>query len=183
MLIRALPIIARHVPNILYAIVGDGEERPELEQLARESGVSDLVQFHGEPTDGQLVQCYQQCDLFVLPNRQVGEDIEGFGMVLVEAQACGKPVVAGASGGTAETMDAPRTGRIVNCNHPEDLARVTIELLWDEPLRRTMSSDARRWAIEQFDWNSLCRQAVELFEKPEAAHCDGLQPAKVAVEQ
>ena len=54
----------------------------------------------GEPNDADLVNCYQQCDLFVLPNRQVGWDIEGFGMVLLEAQACGKPVIAGASGGT-----------------------------------------------------------------------------------
>ena len=66
--------------------------------------------------DDRLVQCYQQCDLFVLPNRQVGRDIEGFGMVLLEAQSCGKPVIAGASGGTAETMQPGETGYVVPCD-------------------------------------------------------------------
>ena len=162
-LIRALRAIRQQVPDVLYAIAGEGEERTPLEELVRREGVSGAVQFLGEPDDATLIECYQQCDLFVLPNRQVGEDIEGFGMVLLEAQACGKAVVAGASGGTAETMWVGQTGEIVNCSNPEPLAEVVSRLLVDSDRRMRMGEAGRRWVEERFDWVSLTRQAERLF--------------------
>src|SRR5207248_6025387 len=68
-MIRALPAVRRAVPDVFYAVVGDGEERPALEDLARSEGVADAVQFLGEVSDAQLLDCYRQCDLFALPNR------------------------------------------------------------------------------------------------------------------
>src|SRR5205814_3092690 len=119
--------------------------------------------FLGELDDATLLCCYQQCDLFVLPNRQVGRDIEGFGIVLLEAQACGKAVVAGASGGTAETMRIPETGRVVPCEGPEELAALVIEMLSDGARLAHMGLAARRWVVEQFDWGALTRRAERLF--------------------
>ena len=165
MLIRALPAIRERHPDALYAILGEGEERATLQALTETAGVTRSVQFLGEIDDAQLLQCYQQCDLFVLPNRAIGRDVEGFGMVLLEAQACGRPVVAGESGGTAETMRIPETGRIVPCESPEPLAKLLIELL-DDPARLTsMGQAGREWARERFDWDSLALQARELFAK------------------
>jgi phosphatidylinositol alpha-1,6-mannosyltransferase len=162
-MILALSAIRRAIPDILYAIVGDGEERQPLQDLVERTGLGDHVQFMGEPDDRELVRCYQQCDLFVLPNRQVGKDIEGFGMVLLEAQACGKPVVAGASGGTAETMRIPQTGYVVPCDTPDQLGVLVIRLLQDFELRRQMGCSAREWVVERFDWQSLVRQAAQMF--------------------
>jgi phosphatidyl-myo-inositol dimannoside synthase len=163
-MIRALPRIRLSVPNILYSIVGDGDDRARLKDLVQETDTTNLVQFRGEPADEELVRCYQQCDLFVLPNRQVGRDIEGFGMVLVEAQACGKPVIAGASGGTAETMQVGLTGRIVDCADVENLATAVTVLLADTAERSRMALAARRWAVERFDWESLAGQATAMFQ-------------------
>jgi phosphatidylinositol alpha-1,6-mannosyltransferase len=163
MMIRALPALRRAVPDVLYAILGDGKERAALEQLARQEGVRESVQFLGEADDATLVRCYQQCDLFALPNRQVGVDIEGFGMVLLEAQACGRPVLAGASGGTAETMRLPQTGRIVSCDGPEELSRALTELLPRPELLQRMGAAGRAWVVERFDWGTLTRQAERLF--------------------
>ncbi len=163
MMIQALPAVRRSVPDVLYAIAGDGDERARLEALAAETGVADRVQFLGEVTDERLLACYRQCDLFALPNRQDGTDIEGFGMVLLEAQACGKPVLAGDSGGTAETMQVGRTGRIVDCTRPEPLAAAVVELLTDEAARRRMGRAARDWVVQQFDWPALGRRAERLF--------------------
>jgi phosphatidylinositol alpha-1,6-mannosyltransferase len=163
MLIRALPAIRRAIPNLLYVIIGDGEERISLEQLVEQEGVQENVQFLGEANDEILRRCYQQCDVFALPNRQVGVDIEGFGMVLLEAQACGRPVVAGASGGTAETMRVPQTGRIVNCDNPQPLAEVLSELLLQPDLCQRMGVAGRKWVVERFDWTSLTRQAEQIF--------------------
>jgi phosphatidylinositol alpha-1,6-mannosyltransferase len=162
-MISALSSIRRSIPDILYAVVGDGEERGPLEELVARQGLDQHVQFLGELDDERLLRCYQQCDLFVLPNRQVGRDIEGFGMVLLEAQACGKAVVAGASGGTAETMRIPETGRVVCCDGPHDLGALVIELLDDRDLLARMGVAARHWVVERFDWAALTRQAGQLF--------------------
>jgi phosphatidylinositol alpha-1,6-mannosyltransferase len=121
------------------------------------------VQFLGEVGDADLRCCYQQCDLFVLPNRQIGADIEGFGMVLLEAQACGRPVIAGRSGGTAETMRCPETGRLVDGDGPDNLGQVVTELLHDEMTRYRMGLAARQWVVDHFDWSVLSRQAAQMF--------------------
>jgi phosphatidylinositol alpha-1,6-mannosyltransferase len=162
-LIRVLPRIRRAVPNVLYAVVGDGEEKGALEALVKSEGMGEHVRFHGELADDDLIRCYQQCDLFVLPNRQVGQDIEGFGMVLVEAQACGRPVVAGTSGGTAETMQAPVTGRLVDAANIDALGELLSELLTDRNLRERMGEAGRQQAVARFDWSALTEQARRHF--------------------
>ncbi|HEY8505646.1 MAG TPA: glycosyltransferase family 4 protein [Gemmataceae bacterium] len=162
-MIRALPAVAKAVPEVLYAIVGGGEEEPYLRRLAAEMGVADRVQFLGEPDDAGLVRCYRQCDLFVLPNRQEGMDIEGFGIVLLEAQACGKPVVAGASGGTAEAVGGPETGLLVDCTSAGALAATVAGLLGDPERLARMGEAARRRVVERFDWGPLSREAEGLF--------------------
>ncbi len=164
MMIRALPAVRKRVPTILYSIIGEGAEREYLEKLAVECGVGENVQFVGAVDDARLVQCYQQCDLFALPNRREGSDIEGFGMVLLEAQACGRPVVAGDSGGTAETMRIPETGRIIPCDRPEALERLLPELLHCPDELARMGEAGRRWVVERFDWDALAKQARSLFE-------------------
>jgi phosphatidylinositol alpha-1,6-mannosyltransferase len=162
-LIEALVTVRQACPDVLYAVVGDGEERGPLQQLVAERGLGDHVQFLGEVGDEELIRCYQQCDLFALPNRQIGPDIEGFGMVLLEAQACGKPVLAGTSGGTAETMQVAETGVVVDCADPAALAAALIPLLKAGNLRRRMGEAGRRWVVDQFDWEPLTRQAERLF--------------------
>jgi phosphatidylinositol alpha-1,6-mannosyltransferase len=162
-MVRALPELLRAVPDALYALAGDGEERPRLEALVRQLGLREHVSFLGPVTEDRLVQSYQQCDLFVLPNRQCGQDIEGFGMVLLEAQACGKPVVAGPSGGTAETMDVPHTGLLATADRPEEYARLGTALLRDDARRAAMGRAARAWAVEHFDWTVQVARAGEIF--------------------
>lgn len=168
MLIRALPRIRAAVPDVLYAIVGDGDERASLAELAASLGLADCVQLRGETSDDELIRCYQQCDVFALPNRTVGGDFEGFGMVLLEAQACGKAVLAGDSGGTAETMsrgdgDFPRTGEIVNCDEPQPLAERIVAMLSDRERLAEMGRAGREWAATRFGWDALSQQALDMF--------------------
>ena len=164
MMIEALASVREKAPEVLYAIIGDGEERESLQRLVEERRLGEHVQFLSELSDDEMTRCYQQCDLFVLPNREIGGDIEGFGMVLVEAQACGKPVVAGASGGTAETMRIPETGVVVSCDRPDELAAMVVELLTDPARREAMGEAARPWVESRFDWEALTARARELFD-------------------
>lgn len=121
-LIKAMPELLKHMPDLHYAVVGRGELEKELRNLISNLGLEKNVTLHTDFSDEQLVKAYQQCDLFILPNRTIGNDIEGFGMVLVEAQACGKYVIAGDSGGTKETLVHGITGDIVDCSSPQKIA-------------------------------------------------------------
>lgn len=163
MMIRAMPKLLQKYPNLLYSVVGEGWERRHLEQLVAQYGLHNAVQFRGAPDDRELIQCYQQCDLFALPNRQVGWDFEGFGIVLLEAQSCGKPVLAGRSGGTVETMNAPKTGNVVDCTSSDRLAESVATWLADPERLRVMGQQAREWAVERFEWSSLVPEAQALF--------------------
>jgi phosphatidyl-myo-inositol dimannoside synthase len=162
-MIQAMPRIVEQMPNVLYAIAGSGEELEYLESLVAEAGLHRHVQFLGKVDDELLLACYRHCDLFVLPNRDVAGDFEGFGMVLVEAQACGKPVVAGNSGGTAETMIAGETGVVIDTTSPEKIASSLIEILGDASRLTMMGQRAATWVREQFDWRTLSEQAQEIF--------------------
>jgi len=170
MMIRALPSIRARCPDALYVMVGEGLERSYLDNLVAEHGVEQAIQFRGVPSDDELIECYQQCDLFALPNRQVGWDIEGFGIVFLEAQACGKTVIAGASGGAPETIKRSFTGEVVACETPDHLAAVTADLLDNPERRMLMGQHGRRRVVEHFDWGILTSQACRLFMERRAPH-------------
>jgi glycosyltransferase involved in cell wall biosynthesis len=107
-LISALPRVLQTVPDAFLVLVGDGEDRTRLEQIARESGVTDHTCFLSGLTQEELFACYSQCDVFALPSRG-----EGFGLVFLEAMAHGKPVIGGAHGGTPDVIEDGVTGLLV----------------------------------------------------------------------
>ena len=176
MMIRALSQVREAIPDVLFAIVGSGEELEPLQRLVESEGQQNHVLFHGKLADEQLRQAYQQADLFVLANRQIGTDIEGFGMVLLEAQACGRPVLAGDSGGTAETMSLGETGEVVNCDSPDQLALRLIRLLLDRDELERRGLAARTWVVEHFDWTALRQQAAEMFGLKDFSEPEGVSP-------
>ena len=167
-IVRALPEIRKVVPDVLFAIVGDGDEREPLRQLIDQLGVQDQVRLHGELAGDDLLTAYQQCDLFALANREVDGDIEGFGIVLLEAQACGKPVVAGDSGGTPETMNSPVTGLVIDSSNVAVVASTIQGLLLDGERRERMGAAARRWVVKNFDWSVRLAAAQALFRESDA---------------
>ncbi|MCF7980461.1 MAG: glycosyltransferase family 4 protein [Pseudomonadales bacterium] len=150
-LIKAMPSLLKRFPDLFYAIVGQGDCFDELQDLIDSNDLSENVKIYPKVSDEQLVQCYQQCDLFILPNRTIGNDIEGFGMVLVEAQACGKPVIAGRSGGTAETMIVGETGFLIDCTSPDRLVDELSPLLGQQPLIPDQNAP-REHVLQHFSW-------------------------------
>lgn len=163
-----IEVVARlkeRFPNLLYAIVGSGEERERLDALVKRHNVSAHVQFAGALDDAGLLAAYQQCDLLALPNRAVGNDVEGFGMVLLEAQACGRPVLAGASGGTAETLTPGETGVLVPCDGPDEPAAALAALLSDPARLERMGTAARARMEVTFDWPARAAEAARVFAR------------------
>lgn len=151
-MIEALVELKQHIPNVLYVIVGNGDTKAQLQSLTEELDLSAHVQFKSELDDAQMLQCYQQCDLFILPNRSINNDIEGFGMVLVEAQLCSKVVLAGDSGGTCEALSQDHSGLIVDCTEPSTIARAIAELYQQPDRLAKLAEQARPFAKTSFDW-------------------------------
>ena len=150
-LIAAVPRLLPAVPDLQLVVVGDGDDRPRLEQLAAEMGVAARVRFLRGLMPDELMACYARCDVFALPSRG-----EGFGLVFLEAMAHGKPVVGGAHGGTPDIVEDGVTGLLVPHGDIERLSRALGTLLADEPLRRQMGLRAAErvrsaYLFEHFD--------------------------------
>lgn len=165
MMIRATALLKQQFPEVLYAIIGRGDRLESLKALAAELGINDHVQFLTEVTDPQMIQCYQQCDVFILPNRTIGNDIEGFGMVLVEAQACGKPVIAGDSGGTRETMVINESGFVIDCTDVELISSTVAKLCSDPKFSAQMGKVGRKHVESELDWQAHVQKASLLFSQ------------------
>jgi phosphatidylinositol alpha-1,6-mannosyltransferase len=137
-LISVLLRVLRTAPDVVLVLIGDGEDRPSLEQLAREGGVADRTRFLHRPTQEELFACYAHCDVFALPSRG-----EGFGLVFLEAMAHGKPVIGGAHGGTPDIVEDGVTGLLVPHGDAEILAGALESLLSDPARAYTMGERGR----------------------------------------
>jgi phosphatidylinositol alpha-1,6-mannosyltransferase len=155
MVIRALPRIAEKFPDVKYVVVGTGEDEAFLQRLAGNIGVQDKVILVGQVVDSEQAAYYAACDLFIMPNRQIGPDVEGFGMVFLEAGAAGKPVIGGCSGGTGEAIRDGVTGIRVDGENVEAIAAAVIEMLADPDKARTMGEHGRQWVESAFTWESI----------------------------
>jgi phosphatidylinositol alpha-1,6-mannosyltransferase len=128
-LISALPQLRKTAPDAHLVLVGDGDDRPRLEQLAREEGVAEQAHFLSGLSAEQLASCYAHCDVFALPSRG-----EGFGLVLLEAMAAAKPVIGGAHGGIPDIVEDGVTGLLVPHGNIERL-RQALEFMLGNPER------------------------------------------------
>lgn len=144
--IRALPQILKAQPTVQYLVVGRGDDQPRLAQLAEDLGVSDRVVFAGFVATADLAAHYNLADAYIMPSQ------EGFGIVYLEAMACGKPVLSGDADGSADPLQDGRLGWRVPHRDPEQVAAAVIAML--------QGSDPRcngKWLREQ---------ALTLFDKP-----------------
>jgi phosphatidylinositol alpha-1,6-mannosyltransferase len=134
--IESLPRIRAVIDNICYLVVGDGPYRSVLEDLAVLHGVQDAVVFAGTVPDTELIDHYALADIFIMANREMPDgDTEGFGLVFLEANACGIPVIAGKAGGSVDAVTDLRNGLVVDGRDPEDITAAVIRLCRDDALR------------------------------------------------
>jgi phosphatidylinositol alpha-1,6-mannosyltransferase len=159
-LIRGMGLLRSLVPDAVLVIAGEGPDRARLEGLAREAPPGSVV-FAGEVPDADLPAHYAACDVFAMPcrSRWMGLEVEGFGIVFLEAGASRKPVVAGRSGGAGEAVEDEATGLLVEGDEPKATALAVAQLLTDG-LRAERFGRAGRSRVErEFTW---VRQADRL---------------------
>ncbi len=156
-LIRALPAVLREVPDAALLIVGGGPYRADLEKLVDAVGVRRSVVFTGPVPWEELPAHHEAGDVFAMPcrTRRRGLDVEGLGIVYLEASAVGRPVVAGDSGGAPDAVLDGETGYVVDGTAPARVAARISELLRDPAKAEAMGERGRRWVAEAWRWDVL----------------------------
>ena len=163
--IQALPALIHAGLDIQYVVIGIGEDYDYLFDLAHKHGVADRVHLLGHVSDDDLPRWYNACDVFIMPNREINGDTEGFGMVFIEAAACGKPAIAGQAGGTGAAVVDGVTGFRVDGT---DTIAVTIALqriLENTQYAQQIGNLALTRAISQFDWSIVAEKTQQLQTK------------------
>lgn len=166
--LKALPELIQKFPDIIYLVVGRGPEEQTLKNLSRSLGIEHSVIFTGALTPEELVRAYQSCDVFVLDTRHIpGRDdtVEGFGLVFLEAGACGKPVVAGDNGGVRDAVLHEKTGLLVNPHRTEPLVEAVIHLLSNPSLCENLGQAGRKRVETEFTWERVARQILDVMNK------------------
>ncbi|WP_123025876.1 glycosyltransferase family 4 protein [Mycolicibacterium stellerae] len=164
MLIRAMPAIRERIDGAALVIVGGGPYLATLQRLARETAVTEHVVFTGGVPGGELPAHHAMADVFAMPcrTRGAGLDVEGLGIVYLEASSTGVPVVAGDSGGAPETVQDGVTGRVVNGRDVDEIATAVGDLLADPERAAEMGAAGRRWAVGNWQWRN---QAARLHSQ------------------
>ena len=164
-LIAALPAIKSAVPNAHLVLVGVGPHQDYLEKLALKLKVSDCVTFIGRINYSELPKYICVGDIFAMPSRSrfFGLEVEGLGIVYLEASACGLPVVGGKSGGAPDAVLVGETGVVVDGTNASEIAEACIELLNNPELCALMGATGRAWIIENWRWEIWATKYAELL--------------------
>lgn len=167
--IRVLARLLPRFPDLRYAVAGQGSDRDRLTALAAELGVADRVHWLGGVGDDLLPSLYRNAEIYLGLSRRDGNEVEGFGISLVEASGSGVPVVGGRSGGVPDAVRDGETGVLVDPAGPDEAAIVVAQLLEDRLGARHLGDGGRR-AVERFyNWDRVARDLRRLGDEVIAA--------------
>jgi len=166
--LQALPSALAKVPSLKYIVVGDGDDRPRLERLARDLGVAENVLFTGSLSDPELAAIYRRSDVFLLPARTVLDDRspkgEGFGIVFLEAMGFGKPVIGPKYGAPAELIRDGENGLLVDPESPASVAEALVKLLSDPGAARRMGAAGTEWVNAHYSYASFRERVRKIVD-------------------
>ena len=164
-LISALPAIRAAVPNVHLVLVGVGPHQKYLENLVAKLNIADCVTFIGRINYSELPKYICVGDIFAMPSRSrfFGLEVEGLGIVYLEASACGLPVVGGKSGGAPDAVLVGETGVVVDGTNSSEIAEACIDLLNNPELCALMGATGRTWIIENWRWEIWATKYAELL--------------------
>ena len=153
-LVEAMPLVLKEIPEAHLVFIGEGPHRKKLDELVKKLKLENHVTFIGRIQYSDLPRHISLGDIFAMPSRSrlFGLEVEGLGIVYLEASACGLPVVGGNSGGAPDAVKEGITGFVVDGNDLPEIADRIITLLKDDELRNQMGNAGRSWAMEEWQW-------------------------------
>ena len=153
-LIEAMPEILKKYPDAVLLLVGQGPIKSMLDKLIRHHGLENHVIFTGRIQFADLPKYIQLGEIFAMPSRDrfFGLEVEGLGIVYLEASACGVPVIVGKSGGAPDAVIENKTGLTVDGTNPKEIAEAVCKLLSDKKLATQMGDEGRKWVVENWRW-------------------------------
>jgi len=165
LVIKTIAKIKDRYPNIKYLIIGDGKHEGVLKNLVNDLGLNEKVEFLGRVSDNDIIKYFHLCDIYVhTPKFSTDLKFEGFGIVYLEASACGKPIVASDAGGVRDAVVDGQTGLIAKNEDIDDIASKISQLLDDDNLRKKMGEAGRVYAKEH-DWPNIADKFIDKYKK------------------
>lgn len=152
MVIKSIPQLIKSGLDVRYALIGIGEDWDYLHKLADEVGVANRIHFLGHVPLDDLPRWYNACDVFAMPNREINGDTEGFGMVFIEAAACGKPAIAGVDGGTGAAVVHDVTGMRVDGNKVDAVSKAIFRFAKDSDFAKSYGAAGVERVFDAFTW-------------------------------
>lgn len=146
--------------RIIYVVTGDGNQREEIEGSVKKLGLENNVKILGRVEDEVLIALYNSADIFVMPNIKVKDDMEGFGLVALEAASCGTPVIASNLEGIKDVIKPGRNGYLLPAKNTDEYLKLIIKLLASPGLD---SKKIRRYTLENYSWTSTAKKYGELM--------------------
>jgi phosphatidylinositol alpha-1,6-mannosyltransferase len=162
--IKALADPALKDLKIKYFIAGTGAQEKYLRELASQSPRQEGIVFLGEISEADKWNWLYACDAFIMPAREIGPDFEGFGIVYLEANLAGKPVIAGDSGGVKDAVQNLANGLLVNPEKIEEISQAILRLAHDKKLAGELGEKGRQRAQAEFNWEKQARMLCELIK-------------------
>jgi phosphatidylinositol alpha-1,6-mannosyltransferase len=165
-LVEAMPAIIKEVPQAHILMIGEGPYRSYLENRVKALGLQERVTFIGRIQYADLPRYICAGDLFVMPSRSrlAGLEVEGLGIVYLEASACGLPVIAGNSGGAPDAVLEGETGLVIDGTSKSDVAAAVVELLLDPDRSKAMGIRGRQWIIQEWRWEIWSARFAQLLK-------------------
>jgi phosphatidylinositol alpha-1,6-mannosyltransferase len=164
-MIRAVALLSAEGIQLRYVIAGIGEDADYLDGLIREHNLQDVVHRIGAVSEADLPRWMNVCDVFAMPNREINGDNEGFGLVFLEAAACGKPSLAGDAGGTGSAVLHEITGIRVDGTSVPAVSNALRKILMEDNIAATLGQHALDRVKSEFAWERVVEKTRRLFDQ------------------
>lgn len=152
MVMETMPKMLKRAPNLIYVILGEGEENRNWKLKIKNFGLEKYIKIINQASDLERDNWYDLSDVFIMPARNIAGDFEGFGLVYLEANLAGKPVIAGKSGGVGDAVIDGLNGLLVDPEDTGQIASAVIKLTQNPALRQRLGEQGRERALKEFNW-------------------------------
>jgi len=163
--IEALSQVKNVYDKFIYLIVGKGPDKDRITSLVKNHDMEDNVKIVGYAKDSELPTFYSACDMFITTPREIGGDVEGFGIVYLEANSFGKPVIASRTGGVIEAVLDNQTGILVDQGDIQQIRDAILKLLRNDSLRKSLGDNGRKRVKDKFQWELQVKKLNQLLQE------------------